>query len=176
MPVFAAIGAAFAAAPVVTTLAVAGTVAAVSQMSAQSKAAQASQAAVNTQRQQAQQQAQFERRRAIRQFLMERQLRVNLAAAQGLEGGSAAAGGIGSMGSQLGTNLGFSSTMSGLSNQYYGQTLQAQRFAAQADLFGSFSNLAFGFAGRPELLGNFFTPTTSQMGQPTRIGRPMGGR
>lgn len=150
-----ALGAGAASAALVGGLAVAGTAAAVGSLSAQSRAAQASQAAVNTQRQQAQQQATFERRRAIRQFLMERQLRVNLAAAQGLEGGSAAAGGIGSMGSQLGTNLGYGSLQSGLSNKYFGQTLQAQRLTGQAQLLEGISNMAFGFAGRVPSSGSF---------------------
>jgi hypothetical protein len=167
MPIFAAIGAALTMSPGAAFLGTVAVGAGAASINASQRSAAASQAAVETQRQQAQQQAQAERRRSIRQFLMERQLRVNLAAATGLEGSSAARGGIGSLSSQLGTNLGFSSMMSGLNNLYYGQTLQAQNFAGQAELFGGISNLAFGLAGRPELLGNFFTPTTSQMGQPS---------
>ena len=154
MPIFTAIGAALgvsAGAALVGTVAVG---AGVASINASQRSAAASQAAVETQRQQAQQQAQAERRRSIRQFLMERQLRVNVAAATGLEGSSAARGGIGSLSSQLGTNLGFSSMMSGLSNQYYGQTLQAQSLAGQAELFGGISSSLFGFAGRFPQMGS----------------------
>ena len=110
--------------------------------------AQASAQATATQRQQAQQQAMFERRRAIRQTIMERQLAVNIAASTGLEGGSAAAGGIASIGSQLGTNLGYGSLQSGLSNQYYQQTQRAQTLGGVSSLFTGLSNVGFGMADR----------------------------
>lgn len=110
--------------------------------------AQASAQATATQRRQAQQQAMFERRRAIRQTLMERQLAVNIAASTGLEGGSAAAGGIASIGSQLGTNLGYGSLQSGLSNQYFQQTQMAQTLGGISSLFTGLSNVGFGMADR----------------------------
>jgi type II secretory pathway pseudopilin PulG len=109
---------------------------------------QASAQATATQRRQAQEQAQFERRRAIRQTLMERALAVNVAATTGLEGGSAARGGITSIGSQLGTNLGFTSLQSGLSNQYYQQTQRAQTLGGVSSLFTGLSNVGFGMADR----------------------------
>lgn len=109
---------------------------------------QASAQATATQRRQAQEQAQFERRRAIRQTLMERALAVNVAATTGLEGGSAARGGITSIGSQLGTNLGFTSLQSGLSNQYYQQTQRAQTLGGVSSLFTGLSNLGFSMASR----------------------------
>ena len=102
--------------------------------------AQASAQATATQRQQAQQQAVFERRRAIRQTLMERQLAVNIAASTGLEGGSAAAGGIASIGSQLGTNLGYGSLQSGLSNKYFQQTQRAETLQGISSLFMGLSS------------------------------------
>jgi type II secretory pathway pseudopilin PulG len=141
--------------------------------------AQASAQATATQRRQAQQQAMFERRRAIRQTIMERQLAVNIAASTGLEGGSAAAGGIASIGSQLGTNLGYGSLQSGLSNQYYQQTQRAQTLGGVSSLFTGLSNVGFGMADRGMTMGDIFkpfTPTAPQMGQPTRIGMPLGGR
>ena len=140
---------------------------------------QASAQATATQRRQAQEQAQFERRRAIRQTLMERALAVNVAATTGLEGGSAARGGITSIGSQLGTNLGFTSLQSGLSNQYYQQTQRAETLGGVSSLFTGLSNVGFGMADRGMTMGDIFkpfTPTAPQMGQPTRIGMPLGGR
>ncbi len=101
---------------------------------------QASAQATATQRQQAQQQAQFERRRSIRQMLMERQLAVNISAATGLEGSSGARGGITSIGSQFGTNLGYGSLQSGLSNQYFNQTQRAQTLQGVSSLFMGLSS------------------------------------
>jgi hypothetical protein len=109
---------------------------------------QASAQATATQRRQAQEQAQFERRRAIRQVLMERALAVNVAATTGLEGGSAARGGITSLGSQFGTNLGFTSLQSGLNNQYYQQTQRAETLSGVSNLFTGLSNVGFKMAER----------------------------
>lgn len=171
MAIFTAIGAALGVSAGAAFLGTVAVGAGIASVNASQRSAAASQAAVETQRQQAQQQAQVERRRSIRQFLMTRAQAANVAAATGLEGSSAARGGLGSLSSQLGTNLGFSSIMSGLSNQYFGQTMQAQNFAGQAELFGGISSSLFGFAGRFPQMGsldilpkNMFSATATPRG------------
>lgn len=164
-------------------LAVAGVAAGVQSARAAGAAAEAQAAATATERRKESERVSFERRRAIRQTLMERQLAVNTAAVSGLEGGSAARGGISSLGSQLGTNLGFGTAQSGLSNLYFTQTMQAQRLSGQSQMFGALSGAFFqgasSFAGMKNLPTvasvpnkSFFTDPYANAGLPIIGPRP----
>lgn len=92
------------------------------------------------------------RRQAIRQAQVARAQAVASASASGAVGSSAALGGQGAVGSQLGSGLGFSTQMSGLSGQISQASSRAQTGQAIAGLGGlgmnfglsqgaSFSNL-----------------------------------
>ena len=149
-------------------LAIAGVAAGVQSAKAAGAAAEAQAAATATERRKEAERVAFERRRAIRQTLMERQLAVNYAAVSGLEGGSAARGGVTSIGSQLGTNLGFGTAQSGLSNLYFGQTMQAQRLAGQSQMYGALSGAFFQGASTSMNLTQMFA--SAGTGSPTAGG------
>lgn len=105
---------------------VAGTVASISQQRKASRLSQEQQR-VATRR---------SRRQAIRQSQLQRAQSVATAQAAGSLGGSGAAGGIGAISSQLGEALGFSSQMSGLSQQIGAAQSRAQLFGDVASLGG----------------------------------------
>lgn len=133
LPVIAAVGA------------VAGVVGTVQSQRAQKKAsaAQQRQQELATRR---------SRRQAIRQAQIARAQSVASAAATGATGSSAALGGQGSIGSQLGSGLGFSTQMSGLSREISTQTTRAQTGQALAGL----GFTAFSAAGGFDSLGKLF--------------------
>ena len=93
------------------------------------------------------QQAARERRAAIRQSMLARERARTMAAAQSMLGSSAFQGGMASLTSQLGANLGYGSMMSGLGMQYTGLTSQAADAAALASRYQAIANLGFQFAG-----------------------------
>lgn len=105
---------------------VAGTVASVSQQRKASKLSQRQQQ-VATRR---------SRRQSIRQAQLQRAQSVATAQAAGSLGGSGGQGGIGAIGSQLGEALGFSSQMSGLSQEIGQAQSRAQLFGDIAQLGG----------------------------------------
>jgi len=96
-----------------------------------------------------QQQQQLATRQSQRQAIREAQIRraqtMSSAQALGAVGGSAVAGGTTSLGSQLGGSLGFSSQMSGLSNQISMAQSRAATAGAIANLGGSVFQAAGGF-------------------------------
>lgn len=96
-----------------------------------------------------QQQQQLATRQSQRQAIREAQIRraqtMSSAQALGAVGGSAVAGGTASLNSQLGSSLGFSSQMSGLSNQIGMAQSRANTAGAIANLGGSVFQLAGGF-------------------------------
>lgn len=93
------------------------------------------------------------RRASIRSFLRQRK-RIEAAGAIGAGRGVSARGGaLGSLSSQLGTNLGFSSMMSGLSTQYSSLTQQASMLRGQSDYYGALGGLGFQIAGMGSFSG-----------------------
>jgi nitroreductase len=124
------------------------------------KAASAQRAAASTQQRMQQQQATRQRRSAIRSSLIRRQQMLTQARALGVSGGSAVGGGLSSLSSQLGANLGFSSMMSGLGQQYSAFTQQAADFTGQSQLFGQIGQILLG------------APTFGATAAPTPQGTP----
>jgi len=117
--------------------AILGAVAQVASMSAQNKANKAAQ------RQQAVK-ASFERRQAVRQTQIQRAQMQASGEAMGGQGGSALAGGIASLSSQLGTNLGYGTEMSGISRQINMYNARASMWSGIAGLADGLSDYSFG--------------------------------
>ena len=115
----------------------------VMQMKAQKKAAAASkrQQDLSTQR---------SNRQSIREAQLQRAQAIAAGASMGALGGSALAGGLGSLGSQLGSGLGFSSQMSGLSADIEKFQQKAAMWGGVASMGGSLFRLAGGFDGLKE--------------------------
>lgn len=89
--------------------------------------------------------------RSNRQSIREAQLRraeaMAAASSMGAIGGSALAGGLGSLGSQLGSGLGFSSQMSSLSSDIEKYQGKAAMWGAVASMGGSLFQAGGGFDG-----------------------------
>jgi hypothetical protein len=110
--------------------AVVGAVSSVKSYQAQKKAGQA------VQRQQ-EVQSSASRRAAIREMQIKRAQTIASAQAAGVVGGSGVAGGLTSLSSQVGSNLGYSSQMSGLSKEISMFNTQAQTYGAVSGLAGT---------------------------------------
>lgn len=112
----------------------------IASMNAQKKAAKASkkQQDLNTTR---------SNRQAIREAQLQRAQTIAAGASMGALGGSALAGGVASLGSQLGSGLGFSSQMSGLSADIEKFQQRAATWGAVASMGGSLFQLGGGFDG-----------------------------
>lgn len=140
---------------------VAGTVA---SYSAQRKAAKASQ-----------RQQELATSRSNRQSIREAQLRraqaINAAAQMGALGGSAVEGGVGGLSSQLGSGLGFSSQMSGLSADIAKYSQRANTWSAVASIGVGLFKLGGGFTE----LGETIKGDTSGS-QPTKFPMTQGMR
>lgn len=78
-----------------------------------------------------------DRRQAIREAQIRRAQGMSSAQAMGVAGSSVSGGGAASIGSQLGSTLGFSSQMSGLS-------ANITRLSSQASMYGDIAGLAAG--------------------------------
>lgn len=116
--------------PILATVSTAAVVAGtVGQYRAQEKAASLQQASNNlaTRRSSIQ---------AIREVQMKRASTINEAVSSGAQGGSAVAGGITGLGSQLGSGLGYASQQSGLSTQITKTNQQAELFGTVAKIGG----------------------------------------
>jgi hypothetical protein len=74
-------------------------------------------------------------------------------------GGSAIAGGLSSLSSQLGSAVGYQTQMSGLSREIGGFSMQAARATSQARLFSSIGGFA-GQASDSGLFDNFLSGST----------------
>ena len=83
---------------------------------------------------------------AIREVQMKRASTINEAVSAGAQGGSAVAGGISGLGSQLGSGLGYASQQSGLSTDIAKAGQRAELFGAVAQL-GSFGVNKYGLPG-----------------------------
>ena len=114
----------------------------------QNQAVQAQRGAARVQARQQQAQAARQRRGAIRQSILARAQARTVAAATGQTAGTAFQGGMASLTSQLGANLGYSTMMSGLSAQYTRLSDQAALYAGRSQLFESIAGIGFGLAGR----------------------------
>ena len=119
------------------------------------KSMEAAQAAAGYQRQamqaqatMQQQQALRQRRSAIRSSILARSQMRAQAQALGTFDTSGFAGGLGSISSQLGANLGFGSMMSGLGEQYSQLSMAAVQKQGQAALYGSIADIGFGLGQR----------------------------
>ena len=100
-----------------------------------------------------------QRRQAVRSFIRRRSQLRAAAAAGGIQG-SGVAGGLSSLSSQFGANLGFGSQMGALSSQITSLSgLQATQ-QAQSGLYSNISSLGFGFANA----GIRFAPQIGQLG------------
>lgn len=112
----------------------------VMQYSAQKKAAKAAQRQQNLSTQRS-------NRQAIREAQLQRAQAIAAGASMGALGGSALAGGLGSLGAQLGSGLGFSSQMSSLSNDINKFQQRASTWGAIASMGGSLFQANDGFDG-----------------------------
>lgn len=83
---------------------------------------------------------------AIREVQMKRASTINEAVSSGAMGGSAVAGGISGLGSQLGSGLGYASQQSGLSTGIANAGQRAELYGAVAKL-GAFGVQKFGLPG-----------------------------
>ncbi len=108
------------------------------QYNAQKKAAKAAQRQQNLSTQRS-------NRQAIREAQLQRAQAIAAGASMGALGGSALAGGLGSLGAQLGSGLGFSSQMSSLSNDINKFQQRASTWGAIAGMGGSLFQAAGGF-------------------------------
>lgn len=86
-------------------------------------------------------------RQSIREAQLQRAQAVAAGASLGAIGGSAMAGGLSSLGSQLGSGLGFSSQMSGLSANIEKFQQRAQTWGAIASMGSSLFQMGGGFDG-----------------------------
>ena len=127
----------------------------VMQYSAQKKAAKAAQRQQNLSTQRS-------NRQAIREAQLQRAQAIAAGASMGALGGSALAGGLGSLGAQLGSGLGFSSQMSSLSNDINKFQQRAATWGAIAGIGGNLFQAGEGFDG----LGQAFNK------QPTKAPTP----
>jgi hypothetical protein len=107
------------------------------------QALQVQQEAVQTQIRQQEQQVARQRRSAVRQSIVARSRARAQAATQQQLGGSGYLGGMASLSSQLGSNLGYGSMMSGLSTQYTTLTGEAAYLQGRAQMFSARSQLGF---------------------------------
>jgi len=114
----------------------------------QNQAVQAQRGAARVQARQQQAEAARQRRGAIRQSILARAQASTVAAATGQMAGTAFQGGMASLTSQLGANLGYGTMMSGLSAQYSRLSDQAALYAGRSQLFESIAGIGFGLAGR----------------------------
>ena len=136
---------------VMAAAAVVGAVSSVRSANAQKKAGQASQ-------RQQEVQSSASRRAAIREMQIKRAQTLAGSQAAGVSGGSGIAGGLSSLSSQVGANLGYSSQMSGLSKEISMYNMQAQTSGAIAGIAGTV------FQG----LGGWDTLSTMMQPKPTK--------
>lgn len=130
------------------------------------KAAKASKKAADTQvkiaeEQKKQQEIVYKReqRSAIREGQIRRAQGIASAQAAGVSGGSIVGGGMASIGSQVGSTLGFGTQLSGLSSNITDLGIKASQFTQQANMFGSFAQIGgnvFQAVGGPTRLQNMF--------------------
>ena len=136
---------------IIAVAAVVGAVATVKSYQAQKKAGQAAQKQQDVQ-------SSASRRAAIREMQIKRAQTLASTLGAGVSGGSGVAGGLSSLSSQTGANLGYSSQLSGLSREISMYNMQSQTYGAVAGLAGT------AFQG----LGGWDTLSTMMQPKPTK--------
>ena len=148
------LGAVGAAAGVVSTVKSAKSAKAASATAVQVAQAQVQQQKVAATRQ---------RRQAVRSFIRRRSQLRAAGAAAGVQG-SGVAGGLASLSSQFGANLGFGSQMGALSGQITTLSgIQATQ-QAQSGMYGNIASLGFGLAGASARFGPDLVPFLEGLG------------
>tara|TARA_R100001460_G_scaffold8900_1_gene21867 strand:+ start:4472 stop:5038 length:567 start_codon:yes stop_codon:yes gene_type:complete len=146
-------GASTAAAGAVGTLvvggALAGTAATIRSVKESKESARLARRAAETRLTMQKQEAARSRRQAVRANILRRAQARAQAQAAGVETSSGFAGAMGSLSSQLGTNLGYGSQMSGLGEQYTTLTGDANLAASRAQTFQKVASLGFSAAMAP---------------------------
>tara|TARA_R110002020_G_C15778752_1_gene728944 strand:+ start:43 stop:537 length:495 start_codon:yes stop_codon:yes gene_type:complete len=127
-----------------TALAIVGTAASFQQ---QARQARFQKEATQVQIRQQQAQTSRERRGAVRRGLIARARAANVAATTGMAETSAFLGGSGAVSSQVGSNLGFSGMMSGLSQDITRLSGLASEAGGRAALFGQIGSLGMQLGG-----------------------------
>lgn len=110
-------------------------------------AAAAQKQAAEAQQRQQELAASRERRQAIRAGIIQRARLRAQAQVMGAGGGSGVAGGISSISSQIGANLGFGTQMTGLGREYTAATGRAADFGAEAGIYQSRASSASQMSG-----------------------------
>jgi hypothetical protein len=132
--------------------ALAGTAATIRSVKESKQAARASQRAAETRLAMQRQEASRQRRQAVRANILRRSRARAQAQAAGVETSSGFVGAMGSLSSQLGTNLGYGSQMSGLGEQYTTFTGEANLAASRAQTFQQVAKFGFGLAGKTGMM------------------------
>jgi hypothetical protein len=149
----------------------AGVGASVKGMEAQQASARLQRQAAQRQIRMQQQQAARERRSAIRQAILARAQARTVAATTGQVAGTGFLGGMASLTSQLGANLGYGTMMSGLGQEYTALSGQAAYLASRSQMAEAIAGLGFGMVGRSGQIGQFVSgltpaPTPQQTAYP----------
>ena len=142
-------------------LAVGGTVASVKSAK---RSASAARSAANEQIKATKLAASRKRRQSIRSFLRQRASLAAATRASGIET-SAAAGGLGSMSSQFGANLGFSGQMTGINQNITRLSGIQSTQAALSGMYGNVAGLGMQMIGSAGTIGSLF-PAGTPVGSP----------
>jgi len=126
--------------------ATAGVVSTVKSVKKAEAAATSAKQATEVQIVQQQQQATRQRRSAVRSSIIARAQAQQVAQTRGVALSSGSIGGLGSLSSQLGANLGYSSMMSGLGQQFTALSGLSAQQSADSSKFGAIANIGFGVA------------------------------
>jgi hypothetical protein len=105
-------------------------------------------------------------RESIREAQLRRAMAIASASSMGALGGSAVAGGLGSLGSQLGSGLGFSSQMSGISRNIEKNSQSANTWSSIASIGGTVFQAVGGFDAfgkRADTSGSVPTPAPNNL-------------
>lgn len=113
-------------------------------------------------------------RESIREAQLRRAMAIASASSMGALGGSALAGGLGSLGSQLGSGLGFSTQMSALSSNINKASQKAETWGAVASMGSTLWQASGGFSafnGTGDTSAKKPTPPTSTPPRVSHAGR-----
>ena len=126
--------------------ATAGVVSTVKSVKKAEAAATSAKQATDVQIVQQQQQATRQRRSAVRSSIIARAQAQQAAQARGVGVSSGSLGGLASLSSQLGANLGYGSMMSGLGQQFTALSGLSAQQSADSAKFGAIADIGFGLA------------------------------
>lgn len=125
------------------------------------KSAQSAKEAQKAERKRLRSQQRRQRRQAEREARIRRATVVNAGSQLGATGGSALAGGLASLESQVGTNLAFGNVQSNLANSISRNNQDATTFSGLASLSSDLSGLGATIYSNRERIGNFYNKATS---------------